>query len=46
MKTILEICREVADLAAVKRPNNLFNDSGQQDSIFLSEGFYNEGRMI
>ena len=36
MKTILEICREVADLAAVKRPNDLFNGSGQQDSIFLS----------
>lgn len=36
MKTILEICREVADLAAVKRPNNLFNSSSQQDNIFLS----------
>ena len=36
MKTILEICREVADLAAVKRPNDLFNAAGQQDSIFLS----------
>ena len=36
MKTILEICREVADLAAVKRPNDLFNSSSQQDSIFLS----------
>lgn len=36
MKTILEICREVADLAAVKRPNDLFNVNGQQDSIFLS----------
>lgn len=36
MKTILEICREVADLAAVKRPNDLFNTSSQQDSIFLS----------
>lgn len=36
MKTILEICREVADLAAVKRPNDLFNANGQQDSIFLS----------
>lgn len=36
MKTILEICREVADLAAVKRPNDLFNTSSQQDSVFLS----------
>ncbi|MBQ7632888.1 MAG: hypothetical protein IJS88_02080 [Alphaproteobacteria bacterium] len=36
MKTILEICREVADLAAVKRPNDLFNAASQQDSVFLS----------
>lgn len=36
MKTILEICREVADLAAVKRPDNLFNTDSQQESIFLS----------
>ena len=36
MKTILEICREVADLAAVKRPSDLFNASGQQDCVFLS----------
>ena len=36
MKTILEICREVADLAAVKRPNDLFNENSQQESIFLS----------
>ncbi|MBR1399471.1 MAG: hypothetical protein IJ564_04785 [Alphaproteobacteria bacterium] len=36
MKTILEICREVADLAAVKRPNNLFNPNSQQETIFLS----------
>lgn len=36
MKTILEICREVADLAAVKRPNDLFNSYSQQDSVFLS----------
>ncbi|MBR2136665.1 MAG: hypothetical protein IJ852_01740 [Alphaproteobacteria bacterium] len=36
MKTILEICREVADLAAVKRPNDLFNKSSQNESIFLS----------
>lgn len=36
MKTILEICREVADLAAVRRPNDLFNASSQQESVFLS----------
>lgn len=36
MKTILEICQEVADLAAVKRPDDLFNSSSQQNSIFLS----------
>ena len=36
MRTILEICREVADLASVKRPNDLFNANGQQESIFLS----------
>lgn len=36
MKTILEICREVADLAAVKRPENLFNTGSQQENIFLS----------
>lgn len=36
MKTILEICREVADLAAVKRPDDLFNASSQHNSIFLS----------
>ena len=36
MKTILEICREVADLAAVKRPEDLFNTASQQESIFLS----------
>ncbi|MBQ8671737.1 MAG: hypothetical protein IJ525_04360 [Alphaproteobacteria bacterium] len=36
MKTILEICREAADLAAAKRPENLFNIASQQDSIFLS----------
>ena len=36
MKTILEICREVADLAATKRPDDLFNTSSQQNSIFLS----------
>lgn len=36
MKTILEICREVADLAAVKRPENLFNSTSQQENIFLS----------
>ena len=36
MKTILEICREVADLAAVRRPNDLFNSSSQQENVFLS----------
>jgi len=36
MKTILEICREVADLAAVKRPDDLFNTASQHESIFLS----------
>lgn len=36
MKTILEICKEVADLAAVKRPDDLFNATSQQNSIFLS----------
>lgn len=36
MKTILEICREVADLAATKRPDNLFDANSQQESIFLS----------
>lgn len=36
MKSILEICHEVADLAATKRPQDLFNSASQQDSIFLS----------
>lgn len=36
MKTILEICREVADLAATKRPNDLFDTRSQQEAIFLS----------
>ncbi len=36
MKTILEICREVADLAATKRPNDLFDSHSQQEAIFLS----------
>ncbi|MBR1601016.1 MAG: hypothetical protein IJ677_05490 [Alphaproteobacteria bacterium] len=36
MKTILEICREVADLSAVKRPDDLFNTTSQQNNIFLS----------
>ncbi len=36
MKTILEICKEVADIAAVKRPKDLFNTSGQHECIFLS----------
>ncbi len=36
MKSILEICQEAADLAAAKRPEDLFNSASQQDSIFLS----------
>ena len=36
MKSILEICQEVADLSAVKRPEDLFNTSSLSDSIFLS----------
>ncbi len=36
MKSILEICQETADLAATKRPEDLFNSASQQDSIFLS----------
>lgn len=36
MKSILEICQEVADLAATKRPQDLFNATSQQDTIFLS----------
>lgn len=36
MKSILEICQEVADLAATKRPQDLFNVNSQQDAIFLS----------
>ena len=36
MKSILEICQEVADFAATKRPQDLFNSTSQQDTIFLS----------
>lgn len=36
MRSILAICQEVADLAAVKRPEDLFGRSSQQDCIFLS----------
>ena len=36
MKSILKICQEVADLAATKRPQDLFNLNSQQDAIFLS----------
>lgn len=36
MKSILEICQEVADMSAVKRPNDLFNATSLSDSIFLS----------
>lgn len=33
---ILEICQEVADIAAVQKPVDLFNVRSQHDSIFLS----------
>lgn len=36
MKTILEICREVADLAAVQRPDDLFAGDNQNAQIWLS----------
>ena len=36
MKSVLEICGEVADMAATKRPEDLFNRSSLSDSIFLS----------
>ena len=36
MKTILEICKEVADLAAVQRPDDLFSAENQNDQIWLS----------
>lgn len=36
MKTILEICKEVADLAAVQRPDDLFSTENQNDQIWLS----------
>ncbi|MEE6207604.1 MAG: hypothetical protein VZR95_06085, partial [Alphaproteobacteria bacterium] len=36
MKTILEICKEVADLAAVQRPDDLFATDNQNDQIWLS----------
>lgn len=36
MKSILAVCCEVADLAATKRPEDLFNTASQQDAIFLS----------
>ena len=36
MKTILEICREVTDLAAVQRPNDLFAGNDQNAQIWLS----------
>ena len=36
MKSILTICREVADLAAVKRPESLFKSASASDNIFLS----------
>lgn len=36
MKSILTICQEVADLAAVKRPESLFSTRSMSDNIFLS----------
>lgn len=36
MKNILEICKEVADIAATARPTSLADASSQQDQIFLS----------
>lgn len=36
MDSILEICQEVADIAATQRPTNLFDSTSQQDAIFLS----------
>lgn len=36
MKNMLQICQEVADLAATARPANLSDASSQQEQIFLS----------
>ena len=36
MKNMLQICQEVADLAATKRPENLFDGNSQHEAIFLS----------
>ncbi|MBQ8630556.1 MAG: hypothetical protein IJ479_02430 [Alphaproteobacteria bacterium] len=36
MKSILEICQECADLLAVQRPNDLFDENSQHERIFLS----------
>lgn len=36
MKSILTLCQEVADLAAVKRPESLFSSPSMSDEIFLS----------
>lgn len=36
MKSILEICQEVADIAATKRPEDLFNRNSQHEAIWLS----------
>lgn len=36
MDNILTICQEVADLAAVQKPNDLFDDNNQNDRIFKS----------
>ena len=36
MKSILNLCQEVADLAAVKQPESLFLSKSMSDEIFLS----------
>lgn len=36
MKSILEICQEVADIAATKRPDDLFDRNSQHETIWLS----------
>lgn len=36
MSSVLEICQDVARLAAVQPPSNLFNPLSQHDGIFLS----------
>ena len=36
MKNILEICKDVANIACVQPPNTLFGATGQNEQIFLS----------